>query len=285
MSGGEHQTPIDYLDPGKGKISTGQLWTYHHYQHGVLYDWHTSRANNCLDRILIGGGNDTSFSGHLQSDGLAAYRTFVERHDQLAIILVSCLAHIRRKFVEAKGDHTRLTAWILYLIGRIYKVEAACRESNAPPDERLEKRKTESHRIYLHLGKLFKHLETRRSILPKSKLGKALSYARAQSSLLKPCFEDGRIEFDNNLTENAIRPTKLGAKNWMFVGGADTGWRSAIVYTFIEQIRTEGHDPFAYLEWVFEKLITATNQEDLRQLLPKSWLKRKHALSEDLKAA
>jgi hypothetical protein len=34
---------------------------------------------------------------------------------------------------------------------------------------------------------------------------------------LEPCFADGQIEFDNNLTENAIRPTKLGMKNWMCV--------------------------------------------------------------------
>jgi hypothetical protein len=43
---------------------------------------------------------------------------------------------------------------------------------------------------------------------------------------------DGQIEFDNNLTENAIRPTKLGHKNWMFIGGEKTGWRSAVIYTF-----------------------------------------------------
>ena len=30
--------------------------------------------------------------------------------------------------------------------------------------------------------------------------------------------DDGRVEIDNNGTENAIRPTKLGAKNWMFIG-------------------------------------------------------------------
>jgi len=85
------------------------------------------------------------------------------------------------------------------------------------------------------------------------------------------CFEDGQIEFDNNLTENAIRPTKLGMKNWMFIGGADTGWRSAVVYTFVEQVRRHGLDPFAYFKWVFERLPGMTNQDDFAPLLPCNW--------------
>ena len=289
-SGGEDQTPLRYLDPGKGTTSTGQLWTYHHSKHGVLFDWHTSRANDCLDRILIGKKDDTPFSGHLQSDGLRAYQTFIERQDKLrgvknTIIPVSCLAHIRRKFVKAENDHPKITAWILYQIGKIYKTEADCRKQNAPPDRRLLMRIGNSKSTYDHLSKLFNHLQRRRSITPQSNLGKALKYAREQWPHLQPCFKHGVIEFDNNLTENAIRPTKLGHKNWMFIGGADTGWRSAVVYTFIEQIRTHGADPFAYLCWVFDKLTTATNQDDLRQLLPKAWLMNQRALAQTSQAA
>ena len=117
------ETPINYLNPGTGKTSTGQFWIYHHAEHGVLYDWHTSRANTCLDRILIGRPGDNPFNGWLQSDGLRAYQTFITRHFLLCLIAVSCLAHIRRKFLEAKGDHPKLAAWILYQIGKIYEIE------------------------------------------------------------------------------------------------------------------------------------------------------------------
>ena len=37
----------------------------------------------------------------------------------------------------------------------------------------------------------------------------------------------------------------------MFIGREETGWRSAVIYTFVEQIRRHGLDPHAYLEWVF----------------------------------
>jgi len=111
--------------------------------------------------------------------------------------------------------------------------------------------------------------------LPKSTLGKALNYAQDQWTQLEPCFIDGQIEFDNNHTEGAIRPTKLGMKNWMFIGRKETGWRSAIIYTFVEQVRRHGLDPFAYFKWVFEKLMHDPSEEELEALLPESWIKSK----------
>jgi len=274
------ETPIKYLNPGTGKTSTGQFWVYHHADHGPLYDWHTSRANTCLERVLLGGADDAPFSGHLQSDGLRAYTAFIDRQPGNGITPVSCLAHIRRKFVEAKGDHPKISAWILYRIGKIYAHESELRKSRAGPDERKRAREESTRRNYEHLKKLAAHLENRRGITPASRLGKALSYARAQLPHLEPCFADGQIEFDNNLTENAIRPTKLGMKNWMFIGGADTGWRSAVIYTIVEQVRRHGHDPFEYFKWVFERLPGMTNQDDFEPLLPRKWVQAQEAQQE-----
>ena len=127
------ETPIKYLDPGTGKTSTGQFWVYHHADHGPLYDWHTSRANTCLERILLGSAGDAPFAGYLQSDGLRAYTTFIARQPENTITPVSCLAHIRRKFVEAKGDHPKITAWILYQIGQDLRArERVAREPRRP---------------------------------------------------------------------------------------------------------------------------------------------------------
>ena len=78
-----------------------------------------------------------------------------------------------------------------------------------------------------------------------------------------------------NAVENAIRPTKLGHKNWMFIGGEHTGWRSAVIYTFVEQIRRHMADPFAYFEWVFEKLMHDPSPEQLQR----GWPMTKKAIS------
>ncbi len=122
------ETPLRCLEPGTGKTALGYFWVYHHDEHGVLFDWHKSRANTCLDNILIGKDGEPSFCGHLQSDGLRAYRIFIERHADLEITPVSCLTHISRKFKEARQERPRITARILLLIGRIYQVEARLRE-------------------------------------------------------------------------------------------------------------------------------------------------------------
>ena len=64
-----------------------------------------------------------------------------------------------------------------------------------------------------HLKMLLDLLALRRAILLKSLLGKAISYTLNQWPKLRTYLADGRVEIDNNLIENAIRPTKIGAKN------------------------------------------------------------------------
>jgi hypothetical protein len=82
--------------------------------------------------------------------------------------------------------------------------------------------------------------------------------------------EDGRIEIDNNLVENAIRPTALGKKNWLFIGQAEAGDRSAIIYTVIESCRRRSLDPYAYLKDVLTRLPQMTNRQ-VPDLLPAVW--------------
>jgi hypothetical protein len=165
-------------------------------------------------------------------------------------------------------DLDPLTAWILNQIACIYRIEAALREQGAGQLERQKARWLETRRHYNRLGRLIVYLRTQRDITPGSLLGKALAYAAGQCPHLEPCFLDGQIEFDNNLTENAIRPTKLGMKNWMFIGREETGWRSAVIYTFVEQVRRHGKDPFAYFEWVFGKLMHDPPQKICRTCCP-----------------
>ena len=271
------ETPIRCLDPGAGKTAQGYLWTYHHPEHGVLFDWHNGRSADCLKSVLIDeDAPEHSFAGHLQSDGYSAYRAFMSRHPGLKIEPVSCLAHIRRKFVEAKEDQPRISAWVLYQISKIYELEARLRERGAGSELRRRVRRRWSLRRYRHLIRLTKHLILRRRITPRSPLGKALHYAHDQWPQLAACFEHGHIELDNNTVENAIRPTKLGHKNWMFVGGKDTGWRSAVIYTLVEQVRAHGADPYRYLEWVLEKLMHLANPrgDQIDALLPAAWVKQ-----------
>jgi hypothetical protein len=101
-------------------------------------------------------------------------------------------------------------------------------------------------------------------------MGKAIDYALGQWPSLKIFLRDGRLEIDNNLIENAIRPTAIGKKNWLFIGDGQAGQRSAIIYTVIESCRRRGLDPFAYLRALFTRLPKATNWQ-VKDLTPKAW--------------
>ena len=88
--------------------------------------------------------------------------------------------------------------------------------------------------------------------------------------------EHGEVEIDNNLVENAIRPTAIGKKNWLFFGSEEAGARSAVMYTLIANCRLHGVEPYTYLKDVLERLPRTTNQE-VGQLTPFNWQKARQA--------
>ena len=94
----------------------------------------------------------------------------------------------------------------------------------------------------------------------------------ASGATLDVYLDDGRVEIDNNLVENAIRPTALGKKNWLFMGDADAGERGAIIYTVIESCRRRGIDPYAYLKDVLTRLPNMTNHQ-IPEVTPQAWAK------------
>jgi transposase len=101
--------------------------------------------------------------------------------------------------------------------------------------------------IYARIHRVLQRWQRRGPDPAPERLGKAISYALGQWESLEVYLKDGTIEIDNNLVENAIRPTALGKKNWLFFGDAQAGNRSAILYTIVECCRRRGVEPFAYL--------------------------------------
>ena len=81
----------------------------------------------------------------------------------------------------------------------------------------------------------------------------------------------GQTRLDNNLVENAIRPSCIGKKNWLFIGHPEAGQRSAILYSLIVSCQRHGKDPLAYLKDLLTRLPRMTNRDDLRPLLPVNW--------------
>jgi hypothetical protein len=87
-------------------------------------------------------------------------------------------------------------------------------------------------------------LKLKKRFLPQSTMGATIDYTLSLWPALTVYLEDGRVEIDNNLVENAIGPTALGKKNWLFIGDARAGDRGAILYSIIESCRRRGVEPF-----------------------------------------
>jgi len=265
------ETPIEYLAPGNGSTKQGYLWTGSRPGGDVFYRWETSRAAACLDHVI-----PVNFAGTLQCDGYAAYRTFVNGR-AAAIQLAGCWAHVRRKVYEALVESPRTAGWLVRQIQNLYRVEASLRERKAGPRLRVAVRASQSRPIVQRLQRALIQLRSSRRHLPQSLLGSALDYALGQWPTLEVYLNDGRVEIDNNLVENAIRPTAVGKKNWLFVGEAQAGERSAILYTVIESCRRRGLDPYTYLRDVLTRLPRMTNWQ-IPEVTPEAWSKTQRAL-------
>ena len=261
------ETPIKVLDPDSGqkKIRQGWLWPISRPGEDVVFSWSVTRGSDHLEALLSG------FSGYLQCDGYSAYGKYVREHE--AIKALGCMAHLRRKFREAESEgQAALT--ILRQIARLYGIEKRLREDGSAAEAIYLIRQRESLPL---LERLYESiLKARQEALPRSLTGRACDYALGQWEQLKGYVEDGHLQIDNNLIENAIRPSALGKKNWLFIGRPGAGERSAIIYSLVVSCERHGIDPSQYLSAVLEEVPYLVNC-DQSHLTPKNWAKAKQA--------
>jgi transposase len=262
------ETPVRYLCPGHGKTKQGYFWTANRPGAAVMYHWETSRAATCLDNLL-----PVNFTGTVQCDGYSAYDALAKQSGG-AITLAGCWAHVRRKFFEAKESAPRTAGWFLRQFQHLYQIEARLREGGHSPKLRGVIRAQESRMIVERLGKACVRLKQSHRHLPQSPLGKAISYTLNQWEGLQIFLTDGRVAIDNNGVENAIRPTAVGKKNWLFIGAAEAGERSATLYTIIENCRRSGINPDEYLRDVLTRLPRMTNRQT-HTVTPQAWAAEK----------
>ena len=253
------ETPIRFCQAETGGSRKGYLWVYNQPGGDVLFEWHTGRGGGCLDGML------RDFRGKVQSDGYVVYDSYARKHG--GITLAACWAHVRRKFDEAEQESPALAGWLLHQIRLMYRVENELRGKG--PALRQAVRSAQTGMILARIGKVLRQKQT--VFLPKSAMRTAIAYTLDLWVALQRFQDDGRLEIDNNLVENAIRPTAIGKKNWLFIGHPDAGDRSAILYTLFANCRRLGINPREYLLDVLTRLPALTNRQTA-DLTPRRWL-------------
>lgn len=255
------ETPVRVLDPEvPHRCATGWLWVLGRPGGDVIFEFHPGRGKE-FGAELLG-----QFRGQVQRDGYGVYGALARANPGL--IPVGCWAHARRKFVEALDEQTPAAIELVGAIRNLYLLEQRAREESLSPELRRALRAEQAAPILNGLKPRLEALAA--ECLPQSPLGKAVRYTLAEWEPLTRYVQDGRLEIDNNLTENAIRPSAVGKKNWLFIGHPDAGWRSAVVYSIIVSCRRRGIDPWEYVRDVLERL-PGMKQSELPSLLPKNW--------------
>lgn len=253
------ESPIKVQDNDKkGSTHQGYQWVYHDpISRLVLFNYRKGRGQNGPKELLA------DYKGFLQCDGYTVYDKIGANPN---ITLAGCLVHARRKFHEALDSDKKRSEKALAIFRKIYQEERTIKEE-ASGD--FDKRKLLRDKKIKPLLEQIKQWITAEqfNVLPKSPIGKAMSYFINQYPKLEAIFEDGRIELDNNRIENAIRPMAIGRKNYLFCGSHKAAQNAAMIYSFFGSCKMQDINPRVWLTQTLERLPNHSIQK-LNELLP-----------------
>ncbi|MEN8129955.1 MAG: IS66 family transposase [Pseudomonadota bacterium] len=257
-------------EPGRENTQLSYMWVYGGGppdQPVIWYQYADTRRGEVPEEFLYPRDEAPPEGAmYLLTDGYDGYNALSQHPGILGH--AACWAHVRRKFVEATHGRKNTAAahQMVALIRKLYQVERSAKEKT--PKQRKALRLKQAVPI---LGKIKQWLDEKAAkVLPKSPLGKAITYTLGLWPKLTTYLEDGHIEIDNNKAENAIRPFVIGRKAWLFSGSPRGAHASATLYTLVETAKANDLEPWAYLNYLFEKLPAAKSQPSILALLPQN---------------
>ena len=269
-------TPVDVCDPARpGRAREATLWAYRARSadpavEGLVWFEYQASKSPAHPRAVL-----AEYCGVLQTDGATGLDALGAPN---AVTHLGCWAHARRRFIQAlRLGESRAGPYVAQF-DRLFRLDARARRIAAAHPDHAARVTTWRARFSAPLAEaLFARATADGLVLPpKSALGQAVGYLLAQRAPLTRCVTTPGARLDNNAVENAIRPVKLGAKNWLFVGHPDAGLRLANLFTLVENARQAGVDVEAY----FTALLTQLPDHSVRRFgewLPRAWQRRAHA--------
>lgn len=256
-------TPVKEMEKGKGQCRNSRIWVVAR----GLAPWHavfdyTRTRSQDGPRLFLEG-----YQGFMVADAYSAYSGL---YVPGVLEEVGCWAHARRGFHEAHVAGDAEAMKVLVQIRALYRIEAEAREKAMDVAGVLALRQERSKPIVDSIGVLMEGWRKTNRLLPKSPLGKAVTYAENQWVALNRFLWDGRLPIDNNRAENLIRPFAVGRKNWLFFGNARGGRAASVLHSLMVTCRLNQVNPYAYLEDVLRRIMDH-RQSRLCELLPDQW--------------
>jgi hypothetical protein len=249
-------TPVQVIVPGEPQTRRGHFWVYvgdalNPYS---VYDFTMSHSRDGPARFLSG------YEGYLQADGYGGYDGIEIRSDG-KLILVACGAHIRRRFYAQRPYAPEVACPALAYFRQLYVLE---RQWKPLCDEkRYQRRQSQPLPILAEFRQWLDAVSPR--VLPKSKIGEAVSYARNQWEAWKRFCEAGFLSIDNNISEQRVKPCAMGRKAWLFLGRPNGGETAAVLYSLTASAKANRAHPFFYVRNVLDRIPEIVHD---RRLLP-----------------
>ena len=255
------ETTLKVLDRlKKGTTHQGYYWVYQgHESKLVLFDYQRGRGRKGPENIL------KNYQGYLQTDGYPLYEYFGL---QPGIILVGCLAHARRKFIDAILNDKNIATHVLTEIQKLYEIERHICDNEITGNDKLQYRKENAIPLLKELGTWIRDAYTK--VLPSTAIGKALFYCLNRWDKLSLYATTDILGIDNNPVENSIRPISIGRKNFMFAGSQVAAQRAAIFYSLLATCKNHGVNPYNWLHDVLNRIATHPINR-INELLPQNW--------------
>lgn len=221
-----------------------------------LYD-NGSRSMKVAQKFFAG------FRGSVTTDGYNVYKMF-EREDS-SITRYGCMAHVRRKFVDAlQTDHR--SADIINLISNLYWVEADCRINLLSEDERRMERQKKAIPILAEIWQMIKPVFEQTRGDTANLFLKAVRYAVNEWEAVSRYVQNGKAEIDNNPAERMMKPICMGRKNYLFCGSELGAKNASMLYSIIETCKMNGLRPVKYIAEILTKL--TAGETNYMSLLP-----------------
>lgn len=252
---------VRVVNPSTGKMEYRKKYIWGIKNPGLkvayyLYD-NGSRSGKVAERFFNG------FAGSVTTDGYNVYKLFDRRGSK--ITRYACMAHVRRKFVEASNSDHR-SVEVMDLISELYWVETDCRIRFLSEDERVEERRSRSIPILGEIWQKIKPVFDETYGHTANLFIKAVRYAVNEWQAVCRYVQNGRAEIDNNEAERMMKPVCLGRKNYLFCGSEKAAKNTSLIYSLIETCKMNRVRPVKYIAEVLRKLIAG--ETDYAALLP-----------------
>ena len=271
------ETPVAMLDPGAGKTKRAYIWAYARgefdVQQGVVYEFCLGRGSQYPVAFLGAAQGppgsamqeQRAWQGTLVCDQYGGYDAVLDRRVYPQRIAAHCAAHARRKFDELLGT-SEVAKEAIKRIGWIYHVEGQFEGMDAQQRQAAREQLTRPLWKELHVW-----LRLERGRVPDGgSIAAAIDYSLNAWDALTRHLQDGAVPIDNNFIERQIKPWAMGRKAWLFCGSELAGQRAAMVMSLVQSAKLNGHDPWAYLRDVLERLPRHPNSR-IDELLPHRW--------------